>query len=74
MLGKLGSTTILTPGVNSRSLLKVNFVVLEMKVDPDKADLYEIFDDILKGDINLNPTEIQNSIPCTSFGLTNCTK
>ena len=74
VLGQLGAKTDSTPRVKAWSVLKKKLSVIEIQADTNKADIYEILADISKGERNSNPKEIQYSIPCISFGLTNFTK
>ena len=57
MLGQLGSKTVSTARVKSRSVFKAKLAVLEMQASSNKADIDEIISDTPKGEINKTPTK-----------------
>ena len=63
----------MTPRAKSRSALKAKLEALEMKAHPKNADIEEILAGIPRGEQNRYTMEKHYSIPCTYFGLGNCT-
>ena len=70
----MGDNTTSTPKIRSRSVLKENLAVLEIKASSTKADIEIILDGVPKGEINQTLAENQYSVKWPSFGLGHCTK
>ena len=73
-MGHIGFNTAMKSRVKSRSGLKEKLDIIDMKANPNRAEIDEILANIPKGERNRNPTAIQYSINCPSFGVDNCNK
>ena len=74
VLGNIETKTANIPWEYSWSVLKSKLEALKIRAHPKNADIEEILADIPRGEKNRKPTEKQYSIPCPSFGFSNCTK